>query len=66
MKYDSHALADAETYLIHVLESSDPPRDAGLYEITEAAKDYHDTTGNWDIRDADLDLVEEILARHGK
>lgn len=64
--YDPQALADAETHLIHVLETSDPPRDTELYRITEAAQDYHDITGNWDIRQADLGSVEEVLARHAK
>ena len=43
--YDPQALADAETHLIHVLETSNPPRDASGFKITEAAQDYHDTTG---------------------
>lgn len=64
--HDPQALADAETYLIHVLEHSDPPRDAEMFNITEAARDYHDTTGDWDIRRAEHGTVEELLARHAK
>lgn len=63
---DPKALADAETYLVHVLESSDPPRDANAFNITQAAQDYHDTTGNWDIRQAEPRVAEELLARHAK
>lgn len=66
MSYDPQDLADAETYLINFLEHSDPPRDADLFEITEAARDYHDTTGNWDLPNASHDSVEELLARHAK
>lgn len=62
--HDPEALADAETYLIHVLETSTPPREASHYNITQAAEDYHETTGNWDIRQAELQTVEELLARH--
>jgi len=64
--YDPQALADAETHLIRVLETSTPPRDASAFKITEAAQDYHDTTGNWDLRGADPGVVEELLARHAK
>lgn len=66
MHDDPKALADAETYLIHVLENSNPRRDAGLYNITDAAEDYHATTGDWDIRQADPQVVEDLLARHAK
>ncbi|MDI3329747.1 MAG: hypothetical protein QJR09_03285 [Micrococcus sp.] len=63
---DPQALADAETYLIHVLETSDPPRDADLYHITQAAQDYHSSTGTWDLHSAEPEEVEELLARHAK
>ena len=64
--YDPQALATAETYLIHMLESSDPPREASGFKITEAAQEFHDTTGNWDLRSADLNVVVELLGRHAK
>ena len=48
----------------HVLEHSDPPRDASHYNVTAAARDYHDRTGTWDVQDADPDLVEQVLAAH--
>lgn len=66
MTYDPQALADAETYLINFLEHSDPARDASLYEISQAARDYHDTTGDWDLSTARKDLIEGLLARHAK
>lgn len=64
--YDPHALAEAETYLIGFLEHSDPPRDADLFEITEAAKDHHDRTGDWNLADAGQQSIEDLLARHAK
>jgi hypothetical protein len=60
------ALADAETYLANVLEASDPPRDASRYSITEAAQDYHDTTGTWDLDSAEPQVLKDLLARHTK
>ncbi|WP_122263757.1 hypothetical protein [Ornithinimicrobium cerasi] len=66
MDYDPHALADAENHLIQVLHTSSPPRDAGEFNVTAAAKDYHATAGTWDIDQADLDTVEELLARHAR
>ncbi len=66
MDRDPHALAEAETYLIHVLETSDPPRDASEFNITAAVKDYHASAGDWDIRQADQATVEELLARHAR
>ncbi|MDV5999536.1 hypothetical protein IUU84_08115 [Kocuria rhizophila] len=66
MNYDPQALANAETYLINFLEHSTPPRQADLFEITEAARDYHDTTGNWELGGAGRDAIEELLARHAK
>ena len=64
--YDPKALADTETYLIDVLEHSDPRREASAYHITRAAQDFHDTSGGWDIRSADPGTVEDVLARHAK
>ena len=61
---DSQALAQAETDLIHVLEHSDPPRDAASFNVTEAARDFHETTGSWDVRNADSETVEAVLAKH--
>lgn len=66
MEYDPQALADAETYLIQYLLHSDPPRDASLFELTDAAQDHHNTTGSWDLHNADAKTVEDLLARHGK
>lgn len=63
---DKTAQAEAETYLVHVLESSDPARDASGYNITQAALEYRETAGNWDIRSADSDTVERILTNHTK
>ncbi|GAA1745302.1 hypothetical protein [Kocuria aegyptia] len=62
--HDPQALAQAETYLLHVLEHSDPPRDASRYNVTAAARAYHDRTGNWDVRGGDPELVEQVLAEH--
>lgn len=42
--YDPQALAHAGTCLINFLEHADPPRDAHLFLITDAAQDYHDST----------------------
>jgi hypothetical protein len=63
---DLQALADAETYLANVLESSDLPRDASRYSITEAAQDYRETTGTWDLGSAEPQVIEDLLARHAK
>ena len=62
--HDPQALARAETHLLHVLEHSDPPRDASRYNVTAAAQAYHERTGNWDVREADPGLVEQVLADH--
>lgn len=64
MSHDPHALANAETFLVNFLEHSDPPRDANLFRITEAAKDYYDRAGNWDIEAADPQTIEDLLSRH--
>lgn len=64
--YDPQALAEAETYLISVLENSNPPRDVTKFDITAAARDFHDTTGGWDVKGADQNLIEDVLTRHGK
>lgn len=66
MNYDPQALAGAETYLVNFLENSDPRRDASSFKITEAAQDFHDTTGGWDVAGAGPQVVEELLTRHGK
>lgn len=66
MNYDPRALADAENYLIDVLESSNPPRDASVFNITAAAQEYHATAGDWNIGQAGQDTVEELLARHAR
>lgn len=66
MDHDPQALADAETYLIHVLENSTPPREASEFNVTAAAEDYHASTGDWNMRQADPGTVEELLARHAR
>jgi hypothetical protein len=64
--HDAQALAETETHLIHVLEHSDPPRDASRFNVTAAARELHDRTGGWNVRDADARTVEDVLARHAK
>lgn len=64
--HDPQALAETETHLIHVLEHSDPPRDAHRFNVTGAALELHDRLGGWNLRDADSRTVEEVLARHAK
>jgi hypothetical protein len=59
-----HELAEAETYLIQVLERSDPPRDPGGYNVTAAARECHAIAGDWDLQRLGMDAVEEVLARH--
>lgn len=66
MNDDPRALAAAETYLVRVLETSDPPRDADEFNVTAAAQDYRATTGSWEIDQADPSTVEELLARHAR
>lgn len=63
---DPAAQAEAETYLVHVLENSEPAREASAYNVTQAATEYRETSGDWDIRSADSDTVERILAKHAK
>lgn len=57
---------DAEKYLIETLVNSDPPRDPSSCNITAAAQEYYDTTGSWDLEQADEATVEQLLARHLK
>ncbi|MDR7375229.1 hypothetical protein J2X28_002228 [Kocuria rhizophila] len=66
MNYDPQALADAETYLVNFLENSNPRRDASMFEITEAAQDFHASTGGWDVAGASAHSIEDLLARHAK
>lgn len=66
MNHDPKALAEAETYLIHVLETSTPPRNASEFNITAAAEEYRSTTGSWNVGQADARTVEELLARHAR
>lgn len=66
MDHDPHALASAENYLIHVLDTSVPARNASEFNITAAAKEHHATAGTWDIGQADRSTVEELLARHAR
>lgn len=64
--YEPQALASTETYLIHVLENSNPPRDVSHFDITAAAKEFYDTTGGWDIESAETSVVEDVLTHNGK
>lgn len=66
MNEDPQALAAVETYLVRVLETSDPPRDASEFNVTAAAHDYHASTGSWQIQDADPATVEALLVRHAR
>lgn len=59
-------LAEAETYIIHVLETSDPRREASGYNVTATAQECHESSGNWDLQDLDRDTLEKVLARHAK
>lgn len=59
-------LAEAETYIIHVLETSDPRREASGYHVTAAARECHERSGNWDLQELELDILEEVLAQHAK
>lgn len=34
-------------YLIQYLQHSDPPRDANLFELSDAAQEHYDITGSW-------------------
>jgi hypothetical protein len=49
-----------------VLETSNPPRDVSKFDITAAARDFHEITGGWDVRGAETAVVEDVLTRHGK
>ena len=44
--HDHQALAAGETYLIHVLETSDPPGNPDHYRITDAVEAHHEATGS--------------------
>jgi hypothetical protein len=61
---DAQALAGAETHLLRVLETSDPPRDASRYNVTAAARECHEVTGTWDLGGVDAGTIEQVLARH--
>lgn len=63
---DLHALADAETFLVRLLNTSVPPRDPGSYELTDVAEEFHAKHGTYDLAGADADELEELLARHMK
>jgi len=60
------ALAAAETYLIHVLESSTPAGDPAHYDITEAVEAHRAATGSYDIEAAGADAARELLSRYKK
>lgn len=57
-------LADAETYLIHVLTEAVPPQDPTNFEITSAARDHFEQHGDYDVRSLGAEAAEELLARH--
>lgn len=59
-------LAEAETYLIHVLTEAVPPQDPTNFEITAAARDFYEQHGTYDVQGAAPEAVEELLARHAK
>ena len=66
MSTDPKAQAATETYLVHVLETSVPPRHASEFNVTAAAQDYHGSTGSWNVQDADARTIEELLSRHAR
>ena len=57
-------LAEAETYLLRVLESSARLRGPEQYNVTAAAHECRQAAGSWDVKSLGLAAVEEILARH--
>lgn len=57
-------LAEAESYLMRVLERSATPRDASGYNVTAAARECRDIAGSWDLTRLGMATVEEVLARH--
>ena len=57
---DRQALAAGETYLIHVLETSDPPGNPDHYRITDAVEAHHASTGSYDVEAGGLG----VLGRH--
>lgn len=59
-------LAEAETYIIHVLENSNPRREASGYNVTATAQECHEISGNWNLQALDRDTLEEVLAKHAK
>lgn len=63
---DPAGLASAETYLIHVLKTSTPPRAAAAFDVTGAAQEFRAQHGTWDLEGAGLDAVEELLAKHAR
>lgn len=63
---DRQALAAGETYLVHILETSDPPGNPDHYRITDAVEAHHASTGSYDVEAGGLDAARELLARHAK
>ena len=63
---DRQALAAGETYLIHVLETSDPPGNPDHYRITDAVEAHHASTGSSDVEAGGLAAARELLARHAQ
>jgi hypothetical protein len=57
-------LAEAETYLLRVLESSTRLRGPQEYNVTAAAQECRQAAGNWDVQSLGLAALEDILARH--
>ena len=62
---DRQALAAGETYLIHVLETSDPPGNPDHYRITDAVEAHHASTGSYDVEAGSLDAARDAMAHAG-
>ena len=60
------ALAAAETYLIHVLETATPPGNPEEYRITDAVLAHREATGGYDIEGAGPEAAMELLKRHAQ
>ena len=65
---DRQALAAGETYLIHVLETSDPPGNPDHYRITDAVEAHHASTGSYDVEAGgpDADKAEDALRQRAR
>ena len=52
-----HRLAEAETYIIHVLKTADPRQEASGYSVT--ARECHERSKSWNHQDLEADTLEE-------